>query len=384
MLSSTRVMAMFVLVVPDVLAAHLPCPPTCGPFGSAPRTCDEIIASFPLADGSERTCTQLEQMESCDCAGCSCPSGGVQRTDPQPDGRSRRLKHVVTTAVNPDARRESIELSSVNVSAKSYPFWSANLPTCHDHSQMAFFHLLRHLGTNGAYDHLRAPGSMQDDEALFLFGLIRTAGVSRVLELGGRYGFSARNFASAVQCAKDPARMVYTVDVNEVPKIAGQHRPIRKDAGLLDAADIGGVPVHLILIDCHVFEASKRMLKRVLSQRLLSEDGYIALHDTGAIRAGTVVGWSPESPLIEWLRQFDCEAEWQTIVAHDPKGQGRSPYRYGLTVMQRLQRKILRAPRRQAETGKWGAGAAGPSAEELDDIQLERTGCPVQPPLLFP
>jgi predicted O-methyltransferase YrrM len=42
-------------------------------------------------------------------------------------------------------------------------------------------------------------GLIQDDEALFLFGLIRVVRIKRILEIGGLNGYSALNFLKALE-----------------------------------------------------------------------------------------------------------------------------------------------------------------------------------------
>ncbi len=49
---------------------------------------------------------------------------------------------------------------------------------------------------------------MQDDEALFLYSLVRSLRLSRVLEIGGLSGYSARNFLRAMEPTQG---VVYTV-----------------------------------------------------------------------------------------------------------------------------------------------------------------------------
>jgi predicted O-methyltransferase YrrM len=58
-------------------------------------------------------------------------------------------------------------------------------------------------------------GPVQDDEALFLYALIRVTKIRRVLEIGGLGGYSARNFCVAV----GNHGIVYTVDLNPVPRL---------------------------------------------------------------------------------------------------------------------------------------------------------------------
>ena len=90
-----------------------------------------------------------------------------------------------------------------------------------------YFSMMRHLGRQGREQNVVGP--MQDDEALLLFALARTMGVTRVLEVGGLGGFSATNFVAAIACARGGGRnaAVYTVDINIVPRIGPYHRTIQ-------------------------------------------------------------------------------------------------------------------------------------------------------------
>lgn len=206
---------------------------------------------------------------------------------------------------------------------------------------------LSHLGSQGIKQQVIGP--LQDDEALFLFALVRTSHVSRVLEIGGLLGDSARNFLRALR-SKEGGKM-FTIDVNRVRR---QDRPdrhivIRKDANDFEAADIGHQPIDLLFLDCHNYQASVALVRRTLAGGLLSPSGYIVLHDTGlharkvlrsslpwldrnASTSGSRLHWihqPVERQLATWIeRQYG----WQRISFHDDD---RKPFRHGLTVMQR-------------------------------------------------
>jgi hypothetical protein len=98
---------------------------------------------------------------------------------------------------------------------------------CRDESVGAFFYHMRHLGRQPRDGLISGP--IQDEEALLLYALVRTAGVRRILEIGGLGGFSARNWLSAIKCAKG-IKAVYTVDIHEVPTIGVNHFAVKKDA----------------------------------------------------------------------------------------------------------------------------------------------------------
>src|ERR1700742_4836 len=91
-------------------------------------------------------------------------------------------------------------------------------------------------------------GPIQDDEALFLFAMIRTMCMKRILEIGGLQGYSATNFLVA---AGEGAR-VYTVDLNPVRTVGPGHVTIQKDAALIAPEDVENKPLDLVFFDCHV------------------------------------------------------------------------------------------------------------------------------------
>lgn len=242
-------------------------------------------------------------------------------------------------------------------------------------SAITLQHDLAHLGWQGRRQAVIGP--MQDDEALLLFAVVRALGVRRILEVGGLNGFTATNFIAATRC--HPGARVYTVDTQTVASVGKYHRVLQKSAADLVAKDINHTPVDLLLLDCHNFTASVRMLKRILSKRLLSANGIVALHDTGLHAAGLIYmpgpggvtdkvarGYSantrggrswqashtvdmqpaskkllmhqPVERLIsQWLEKHDAAGAWQRLVVHDDHARGATAYRHGLTIMQRKQ-----------------------------------------------
>jgi predicted O-methyltransferase YrrM len=124
-------------------------------------------------------------------------------------------------------------------------------------------------------------GPIQDDEALFLFALIRTARMRRILEVGGLDGYSATNFLRAT----GDSGQVYTVDLNPVPKVAENHYPICKNAGDIQPQDVGSEPLDLVFFDCHVYPAQASLFNRLRSAGIITEETVLAWHDTGFIRS---------------------------------------------------------------------------------------------------
>lgn len=119
-------------------------------------------------------------------------------------------------------------------------------------------------------------GPIQDDEALFLFALIRVMRLKRILEIGGLNGYSARNFCEAV--GSDGA--VFTVDLQEVAPVSEKHATLRKDARHISSEDVGGIPLDLIFFGCHEYGVQWEVFHALRCAGLLTDRTVLAFHDT--------------------------------------------------------------------------------------------------------
>lgn len=196
-------------------------------------------------------------------------------------------------------------------------------------------------------DHLTQPdsqavvGPIQDDEALFLFALIRVMRLRRVLEIGGLDGYSARNWCEAV----GPGGKVYTIDLNPLKPVAANHVTIKGDARHLNASHLGE-PLDLIFFDCHVFDAQTDMLRNLQAGGIVTERTLLAFHDTNLHPTkGNGIHWGREIEG-QWMHQ-DVERRmvnelhamgWDALVlGTTPERHDASlPARHGLVVMQRF------------------------------------------------
>ena len=204
-----------------------------------------------------------------------------------------------------------------------------------------------------AYDltHLTQPddqvvaGPIQDDEALFLFALIRCMRLRRVLEIGGLDGYSAANFLKAI----GPKGMLYTVDLNPVESLAPNHRTIRTNCGDLHGEDIGNTSLDLVFFDCHIYAAQMQLHHNLQRQGMITERTVLALHDTNLHpltdepnapprQWGVAVadGWmhqGVERKMVNTLRRDGYEALMlhTTPDRHDET----LPLRHGLTILTR-------------------------------------------------
>lgn len=187
-------------------------------------------------------------------------------------------------------------------------------------------------------------GPIQDDEALFLFALIRGMLLKRVLEVGGLSGYSARNFLEAV----GSDGVVYTVDLNKVPRLAPNHVTLRKDIGRLRTGDLDGKPLDLVFFDCHVYDAQVNAYWVLRRDGMVTDATVLALHDTNvhpfADPKGSAYrvqeGWvhqRVERRMVNYFRGIGYEAFClhPELSRHSEK----LPFRHGLTVMQ-MPRKL--------------------------------------------
>jgi hypothetical protein len=134
---------------------------------------------------------------------------------------------------------------------------------------------LNHL-TQG--DSQEVVGPIQDDEALFLYSLIRGNRLKKILEIGGGIGYSATNFLKATEIFPDS--VVITVDINPINPINNKHKCIIKDAQYLTVEDLGEEKLDLIFFDCHEYDIQMNIYNNLKEKNLIDEETIIALHDT--------------------------------------------------------------------------------------------------------
>ena len=131
--------------------------------------------------------------------------------------------------------------------------------------------------------HLTGPmnqdviGPIQDDEALFLYSIIKGMRMKRILEIGGLSGYSAKNFIASLDHAPDG--VCYTVDLNPVPQVAQNHKVIIKNALQLSKEDVGNAPLDLVFFDCHD-RVQMDIYYRFVKEGLINDNTVLALHDT--------------------------------------------------------------------------------------------------------
>jgi 23S rRNA U2552 (ribose-2'-O)-methylase RlmE/FtsJ len=132
-------------------------------------------------------------------------------------------------------------------------------------------------------DHLTQPenqkvaGPIQDDEALFLYSIIRGSRLSRILEIGGLNGYSSKNFLRALDYGING--VLYTCDINPVQKLETNHVIITKNVTDLTTHDVDNKPLDLIFFDCHTM-LQMNMYYNFKKDRIIDDNTIIALHDT--------------------------------------------------------------------------------------------------------
>lgn len=183
-------------------------------------------------------------------------------------------------------------------------------------------------------------GPIQDDEALFLFALIRTIRARRILEFGGLSGYSATNFCRSI----GDKGAVYTVDINPVQKVADNHIVIQKSCDEIVPADIEFAPVDLIFFDCHRLENQWLAFIKLLREKMIHDDTIICCHDTG-LHPTDVCGrdqkvgerYLHQTAERELVNRF-AEQGWMAISFHCDAGDDDLPFRNGVTVLKRFAR----------------------------------------------
>ena len=186
-------------------------------------------------------------------------------------------------------------------------------------------------------DRQEVSGPIQDDEALFMFAIIRGMQIETVLEIGGLNGYSARNFLAAV----GQEGTVFTCDVNPVAQIANNHVVLIKNGIELDPSDFKQSKIELLFFDCHDYDVQMKILSNLQKNKMLADRVVLVLHDTNT-HPYQSVSWAFETTdgyvhqVVERQMVNDLVADgWHAFSLHtDSKKLLRNiPYRHGVTVL---------------------------------------------------
>lgn len=193
-------------------------------------------------------------------------------------------------------------------------------------------------------EHLTQPpeqyvlGPIQDDEALFLYALIRGMRLTTVLELGGLHGYSAQNFLRAV----GPTGAVFTCDIWPPPALASNHIVLRKNANALEPSDFSCATLDLVFFDCHDYAASLAAFKNLRACGLITDSTVLALHDTNThvqkfseSSYETAHGWVHQSAERALANFLTAEHGYHAFSLHTAphRHSAELPFRHGITLL---------------------------------------------------
>lgn len=198
--------------------------------------------------------------------------------------------------------------------------------------------------TKYSLDHLtqderqQAEGPIQDDEALFLFSIIRGMRIKTVFEIGGLNGYSATNFLQAVGADG----VVFTCDINPVRKLAENHFFIHKNALDVQRSDLHDKTMELVFFDCHDYNVQMMVFHRFRDLGIIDSHTVLALHDTNThpyksvdwaypVSQGGYVHQPAERKMVNDFVQMGYHAF--CLHTRLAKHSGDFPYRHGVTIM---------------------------------------------------
>ena len=189
-------------------------------------------------------------------------------------------------------------------------------------------------------------GPIQDDEALFLYSIIRGCRLQRILEIGGLEGYSAKNFLQALSFDKDG--ILYTCDINPVPILAHNHKVIIKNGLHLTLDDVDNKPIELIFFDCHDM-IQMDIYDLFVKNNIINDKTILALHDTN-LHYEPYQKWGPyiekddgyahqpvERNMVNIFKNLGYDIF--SISTDKSKHSEKFPVRHGLTVCKKF--KVL-------------------------------------------
>ncbi|MEO5917153.1 MAG: class I SAM-dependent methyltransferase [Luteolibacter sp.] len=129
-----------------------------------------------------------------------------------------------------------------------------------------------------------AIGPLQRDEAIALFGIVRTLRPVTLVEFGFFHGHSAFNFLQAM--SDDAFLFSYDIDPDSIRRAKREFtfdprfKFIGKSQTEFDSADIGGRMIDFVFFDAaHELDLNIATFGRIVPH--LAEDATLAVHDTG-------------------------------------------------------------------------------------------------------
>lgn len=231
---------------------------------------------------------------------------------------------------------------------------------------------LQHLTQD---DSQSKPGAIQDDEALLLFALIKVTRIKRIVEFGGIWGNSARNFCEAI----GDEGAVYTVDwgVEGITPIQGNHhKVITKNCADVTPEDLDNIPVDLVFFDCHAYEAELCGFQTLRRAGIITDKTIFVFHDTNLLPSEDALGYPNISYEVKDGWVF-CPPERQLV--NDFKSMGYDiinlhtnrevhsmsfPYRCGLSIARKFVPLEL----------KYGATAPWMKPQDIESAKFIKVG----------
>ncbi len=193
-------------------------------------------------------------------------------------------------------------------------------------------------------DNQKVGGPIQDDEALFLYSLIKGMRIKTVFEIGGLFGYSAKNFLEAV--GEDG--FVFTCDINPVPMIDKNHIFLHKNALDITKDDFDGKIIELMFFDCHDYDVQMKVFENFSEHNIINDDTVLVFHDTNThpqkffdFAYETEEGWIHQTAERRMVNTL-YDRGWNPFCLHTKhsKHSPKFPYRHGITVMTKFEKFI--------------------------------------------
>lgn len=190
-------------------------------------------------------------------------------------------------------------------------------------------------------DNQKVGGPIQDDEALFLYSIIRGMRIKTVFEIGGLFGYSAKNFLEAVE----EDGYVFTCDVNPVPTFGRNHIFLHKNALDITKDDFYGKIIELMFFDCHDYDVQMEVLNRFSKYNIINDSTVLAFHDTNTHPAQFFPSYKNEEGWVHQTAERKMvntlyDQGWHPFCLHTKhsKHSPEFPFRHGITVMSKFKK----------------------------------------------
>ena len=183
-------------------------------------------------------------------------------------------------------------------------------------------------------------GPIQDDEALFVYSIIKGMRLKTILEVGFGCGYSTTNFLKAVE--EDGC--VISIDIENFNKIQQNHICIIKDVDNVQKEDIPVNELDMIFFDCHVYDGQLNLYKKLKDANIITDNTILVLHDTNVWFKNYTNKDEPvaHQPVERRLVNYFYDIGYSPFCLHtQPKVHNENfPFRHGITVMSKFNKLI--------------------------------------------